>query len=1275
MFNQMKRKMFFRLAAVCMVAVSVLIACTKDYGSDIKALQENVDKLSAQVATLQTAIDNGAVITSVAPITGGTRVTLSDGKTFDVTNGVDGVKGDKGDTGAQGIQGEKGDTGAKGEDGTVWTIGTNGNWYCNGEDSGMPSRGVQGVQGLQGNTGASAYDVAKANGFEGTEAEWLASLKGEKGDTGAQGIQGEKGDTGAQGIQGEKGDKGDQGIQGEKGDKGDQGIQGEKGDKGDQGIQGEKGDKGTNGDYYYPCTDKTNANYGKWIKVNGETAAETVTDQEWLPKGTITAVWDWESETISFHNVEDADGGVISIKLSTELKSLALIPELWDATLGMPTATVYAFLPSAWEIANVFTGRDGNNKFRPGDILWPNYIATYHTSKQPEDFALYYWYILWNTYCGKHGITGRGYNEQYDMTSSNFVYQWVINSMMEDFPDNEAYEFTYDTFVDHIDSELAIWKEAIAAACKYDVYFTRQFPVSALNLKYRVNPAGANLDGYNFSMIDRSLKVATKADGDNRNYAVAKVEAEQSSEDQINVSGYINYFKYWSEQPIEWLLGLMATKELYSWDYYCKYDGKTDDASQATKFKESFGTLVSRLFTNDRYTGTILSSAITSYSNWMDAMGLSYETIVALEAAKDADGTEAIVSDYASVKMEYVSPIWTAYNHHDASRSREHWMVVPNYFNNYKKTDYGYYENDYIEMGKTYDVASHMRFADPYYGTIDKLGFSVKYDYYVFCAANNQNFTRYDATGFADRDNNPSGETEWNFGAWDKVNVDENGLVSFKEGATDAIGKYVMITADASIYNEATGTWYNSAVGAADPWGGNKMHDTFAGHYILLVIPNADETIKVDYDLGSFDYLALTKTSTAPASKVLDTLDMDLEGFNNIYQAPEPLEYPNGYSSEYNANSADMFSITLDNSIELGEGSVTYTIKPKIEYEDQYPIICYTIKYNITIDWRATEPILNPDYILYDEDGALTKTIINPDPVTVTPYSQDNYPYVDSIVAVKGKAVDGTWTPQSSIREHILDYGTYMESQPNIYNLNMSINYSASKQDASTAEIFSTASSTGDVPYTAQEIKMLTPYKDHEQYRDYVVDMNITLANGTNKVVKGYIVRFVCPMYIVIEDDITLETHKTNWCSDTVYFKVLEVGSNVELATFVDQDTSKKVLRVNEYAQQTYAGIFSDMEAPVWKLNTDKSFGGNLLCENNTGWFFWNNNGTDLQVDKHATYDVTLNLPQLAKLAATGNIEVLRTADSHSAHNMEPGEPAEKVPGEGALPTYEIVLE
>lgn len=63
--------------------------------------------------------------------------------------------------------------------------------------------------GIPGADGASAYEVAVANGFVGTEAEWLASLKGDKGDQGVQGIQGEQGLQGEQGIQGPAGNDGE----------------------------------------------------------------------------------------------------------------------------------------------------------------------------------------------------------------------------------------------------------------------------------------------------------------------------------------------------------------------------------------------------------------------------------------------------------------------------------------------------------------------------------------------------------------------------------------------------------------------------------------------------------------------------------------------------------------------------------------------------------------------------------------------------------------------------------------------------------------------------------------------------------------------------------------------------------------------------------------------------------------------------------------------------------------------------------------------------------
>ena len=81
--------------------------------------------------------------------------------------------------------------------------------------------------------GDSAYQVAVAQGFEGTAQEWLDSLKGERGPQGEQGLKGDKGD------KGETGDIGPQGPQGEIGPEGPQGIQGPKGDKGDKGDAGE----------------------------------------------------------------------------------------------------------------------------------------------------------------------------------------------------------------------------------------------------------------------------------------------------------------------------------------------------------------------------------------------------------------------------------------------------------------------------------------------------------------------------------------------------------------------------------------------------------------------------------------------------------------------------------------------------------------------------------------------------------------------------------------------------------------------------------------------------------------------------------------------------------------------------------------------------------------------------------------------------------------------------------------------------------------------------
>lgn len=65
-------------------------------------------------------------------------------------------------------------------------------------DPGTP--GSDGLDGADGVDGKSAYDIAVAHGFVGTEAEWLESLKGYPGKDGAPGEPGKDGAPGADGY-------------------------------------------------------------------------------------------------------------------------------------------------------------------------------------------------------------------------------------------------------------------------------------------------------------------------------------------------------------------------------------------------------------------------------------------------------------------------------------------------------------------------------------------------------------------------------------------------------------------------------------------------------------------------------------------------------------------------------------------------------------------------------------------------------------------------------------------------------------------------------------------------------------------------------------------------------------------------------------------------------------------------------------------------------------------------------------------------------------------
>lgn len=136
-----------------------------------------------------------------------------------------------------------------------------------------------------GGNGKSAYEVATLNGFVGTEAQWVASLKGkdgikgEKGNDGHTPIKGVDYFDGLPGQQGLKGDTGERGLPGNDGAQGIQGLKGDtgaKGDTGNQGIQGLQGNPGVNGIGFGNTSATTPATSGT-MTVNMTTDVITIT--------------------------------------------------------------------------------------------------------------------------------------------------------------------------------------------------------------------------------------------------------------------------------------------------------------------------------------------------------------------------------------------------------------------------------------------------------------------------------------------------------------------------------------------------------------------------------------------------------------------------------------------------------------------------------------------------------------------------------------------------------------------------------------------------------------------------------------------------------------------------------------------------------------------------------------------------------------------------------------------------------------------------------------
>ena len=131
----MNMKLKFFIAGVAIVAGLASAVSCQDLSKDLTALQDKVKSLESTVQSLQQKIDGGAVITSVTPTNSGIVITLSNGNKYEITNGVNGKDGSNGTNGKDG------------KDGSVVTIGENGNWFIDGEDTSMPAAGQDGTPG------------------------------------------------------------------------------------------------------------------------------------------------------------------------------------------------------------------------------------------------------------------------------------------------------------------------------------------------------------------------------------------------------------------------------------------------------------------------------------------------------------------------------------------------------------------------------------------------------------------------------------------------------------------------------------------------------------------------------------------------------------------------------------------------------------------------------------------------------------------------------------------------------------------------------------------------------------------------------------------------------------------------------------------------------------------------------------------------------------------------------------------------------------------------
>ncbi|MBQ7945955.1 MAG: hypothetical protein IJ280_04495 [Bacteroidales bacterium] len=398
-----KRFLSCILAGALLTSSAMSFWSCKDYSEDIQNLQEQIDAVKVSLEDIKALINSGSVVTDVKSSDKGIELTMSNGNTYLIEHGQDGVNG------TDGKDGKDGKDGVDGKNAVVWSIGPDGYWYQDGQKTDFKAIGTDGkdgVNGTDGKDGANGKDGADGkdgvNGKDGADGKDGVNGKdgadGKDGDTWSIGpdgywyINGTKTDYKAIGTDGKDGVDGTNGKDGVDGADGKDGSQitigadgfwyidgvkteypatGPKGEDGKDGADGKDGVDGTNGKdgvngkdatIYYP-----NPETGYWAIVAGNDTTDT--EISWLAAG-MTAVK--EGNLLAFY---DGTGALIEkIELGARIGSLEFVAGTMSSALpGVATTDKQFVLVNTWDDKPTSTveGKEDYNLPLAKQETWP----------------------------------------------------------------------------------------------------------------------------------------------------------------------------------------------------------------------------------------------------------------------------------------------------------------------------------------------------------------------------------------------------------------------------------------------------------------------------------------------------------------------------------------------------------------------------------------------------------------------------------------------------------------------------------------------------------------------------------------------------------------------------------------------------------------------------------------------------------------------------------------------------------------------------------------